>query len=332
VLVALSAWYTDDLPLQIARLVPGGKASVFLDAAISFAVLGLMLYRQLYVGLTTAALTCALLYGALYVRDLHRDTDLMERNFYGAQRVDVLGVKEHQVRRMWHGTTIHGEQFQDPSRSMVPTTYYGHSSGVGQLISAMQETYPSMRVGLIGLGAGTLAAYARDDDHYLFYELDPAVIEIARSRFTFLSPKIETVLGDGRLSLEQRLEGPEQPRFDLLVVDAFSGDSIPVHLISAEALKLYMQVIQEDGVVAFHLTNLYLDLPPIVGAWAKHAGFDARLVRDPGNVTDLTLASDWVVLTRNHAVIAQFGNKAAVIPSDGPLWTDASNNLYRALK
>ena len=168
---------------------------------------------------------------------------------------------------------MHGEQYLKPSRRREPTSYYGPDSGVAIAIKYIHpETH---RVGVIGLGAGTLALWGKPGDTYRFYDIDPHVIEIAQTEFSFLEDSeatIETSLGDARLSLER--EAPQN--FDVLVVDAFSSDSIPVHLITKEAMAVYLKHVKPGGAVVFHVTNRFLELAPVVKQIADSHGLHAR--------------------------------------------------------
>src|SRR5205085_5662077 len=174
------------------------------------------------------------------------------------------------------------------------TSYYTEHSGIGAAIRSKQPDGP-MRVGVIGLGTGTIAAYGRKGDTYRFYDINPAVVGVAKSEFTFLADSpatVEIAVGDARLSLER--EPPQQ--FDVLAVDAFSGDAIPVHLITREALAVYLRQVKPDGIVAFHLSNRFLKLIPVVGLLAKDHGVQATLVSDdPDHYDYLRSLSAWVM-------------------------------------
>ncbi len=198
---------------------------------------------------------------------------LMARSFYGSIRVtDAMekGTKQPE-RTLIHGSISHGAQLLSPALRREPTGYYARGSGIGHALRGMGDR--PLKVGVIGLGAGTMAAYGRPGDEYRFYELDPLIIDVAWHQFSFLSDspaKVETVAGDGRLALERETGR----RFDVLAVDAFSGDSIPVHLLSREAFQLYFARMAPDGLLAVHVSNSFLDLAPVVGRgwrgiWAK---------------------------------------------------------------
>jgi SAM-dependent methyltransferase len=261
---------------------------------------------------------------------------LMVRNFYGSlcvsDRQGEMGLGP--VRTLLHGTIIHGTQFLRQDLRRRPTTYFGTDSGVGlALLHGDQGT--SLRVGIIGLGAGTLACYGRPGDSYRFYEINPLVISLARSEFTFLGDsgaRIDVVPGDGRLSLERE---PEQV-FDIFVVDAFSGDSIPVHLITREAFTLYFRHLKENGILAVHITNKYIDLKPVVRRLAEGLGKEARLVETNKNKYAGTDESSWVLITGNRRFLEEPAVKAAGKPipvaGDRYAWTDDYSNLLRVLK
>jgi spermidine synthase len=255
----------------------------------------------------------------------------------------VLRVKEYgspgeedHLRRLVHGTIMHGEQYQHESRRRMLTTYYGETAGIGLAIKSKQD-HP-VRVGVIGLGTGTIAAYGRAGDVFRFYEIDPHVLQIARRDFTYLgdsAAKIEVALGDARLSLER--EAPQN--FDVLAVDAFSSDAIPVHLITREALGIFLKHLRPDGIVAFHVSNRFLELIPVVARIAREQGAHAVLVRDDPEDEDNSLRSrtDWVLVSRDEKAlqaeaIAEGGGKPAEDRPEWRTWTDDYSNLVQILK
>jgi hypothetical protein len=258
----------------------------------------------------------------------------MERNFYGAlltteTRTGAKGA----VRKLYHGSTKHGEQYLAPALRREPTTYYGPTSGIGRAIAAAPAG--PRRVGLIGLGAGTLAVYGRPGDIYRFYEINPLVFDLADREFSFLADsaaRIERVLGDARLALER--ESPQQ--FDVLAVDAFSGDSVPVHLITTQALDVYLRHMQPGGVIAFHVSNRYLALAPVVEKIALAKGLHAVLVEDqPDKSTNLD-PTDWVLVSRDPQALMREPIRGAT-STPAPIaglkpWTDDFNNLFGVLK
>jgi SAM-dependent methyltransferase len=280
------------------------------------------------------ALVVAFTSGALAwrVEHLREGTILVARNFYGVLRVKEGIVREgdpdSRYRSLVHGAILHGEQWMGEKFRRAATTYYKPSSGVGKAILAF-EGQP-IKVGVIGLGAGTLAAYGDADDVYRFYDINPAVLRVAREQFTFLgdsAARIEVVLGDARLSLER--EAPQG--FDVLAVDAFSGDSIPVHLITLEAVGTYLRHLKPAGVIAFHVSNRFLDLKPVLLAIAERHGLEYAYVHEKNDQG--TTTSDWVLLTRNKRLILRpeiVQDTEPVAPEpQWRLWTDAYNNLFQ---
>lgn len=269
-----------------------------------------------------------------YIGYLAKDTRVMTRNFYGTLRVKDIGADGEQdaVRRLMHGVIMHGEQYRSPERRGEPTTYYGATSGVARVIKALDGS--SMRVGVVGLGTGTLALFGRPGDVYRFYEINPQVVAVANQEFTFLADSganIEHVLGDARLAMER--EPPQN--YDLLVIDAFSSDSIPVHLITREALAVYLQHIKPGGVIAFHVTNRFLHLAPVVKRIAVEHDLQVALIADDAEDSDLA-RTDWALVTRDQALlerpeIAQYVGEIESIPGLR-VWTDDFNNLFRILK
>jgi SAM-dependent methyltransferase len=271
---------------------------------------------------------------AYRVEKFTEDTVLVERNFYGVLRVKESLARdedpETRYRSLVHGAILHGEQWLSEKYRRSATTYYKTSSGIGKAILA-HEGLP-IKVGVIGLGAGTLATYGDADDVYRFYDINPAVPRIAREQFTYLSDSaatIEVVLGDARLALER--ETPQG--FDVLAVDAFSGDSIPVHLITLEAVGAYLRHMKPTGVIAFHVSNRFLDLKPVLLAIAERHGLEYAFVHE---ADDGTTTSDWVLLTRHKPLILRpeiVEKTEPIVPRpDWGLWTDSYNNLFQVFR
>jgi SAM-dependent methyltransferase len=302
-------------------------------AAIRFAPLGhIARFASLAVLLGVAA-------GAVYDGfSAQKDVRVASRSFYGVLRVKEYGVPgdESEVRRLVHGTIMHGEQYMHERFRRRPTSYYEPTAGIGAAILSRQDR--PVRVGVIGLGTGTIAAYGRAGDVYKFYEIDPHVVSIARSQFTFLGDsgaKIEIALGDARLTLER--EPPQ--RFDVLAVDAFSSDAIPVHLITREALAVYLRNVADDGIVAFHVSNRFLQLIPVVARIAKENGARAVLIRDDPDDDEDTRRSrtDWVLVSKDPKALArpEIVSAGAEPPEQRPewrTWTDDYSNLVQILK
>ena len=309
-----------------------GLAALALLAALRLAEAGRVPHYAALAALLGIA-ACAAYDG---LRD-QRDVRVSERSFYGVLHVKEYGPGERShLRRLVHGTIMHGEQYMEGELRRLITTYYTPHSGVGAAIQAKQG-HP-LKVGVIGLGTGTLAAYGRAGDVFRFYEIDSNVVAIARQQFTFLadSPaRIEIALGDARLSLER--EPPQG--FDVLAIDAFSGDAIPVHLITREALGTYLRHMKPDGIVAFHVSNRFLDLVPVVARIAREQDAQALLIEDDPEEDDAAgrSRSDWVLVSRSAAALAAkpIAEKRGLPAEDRPewrTWTDDYSNLVQILK
>jgi spermidine synthase len=266
------------------------------------------------------------------------NVQLAARNFYGVMRVKEFGTpgETSHVRRLLHGVIMHGEQYLHPDHRGMVTTYYQHSSGIGAALLARRERPGAMHVGVIGLGTGTLAAYGRKGDRYRFYEINPRVADLAAQQFTYLADsdaELAMVLGDARLSLER--EPPQQ--FDVLAVDAFSSDAIPVHLITREALALYLRHMKPDGIVAFHVSNRFLELVPVVARLAKENQAHAVVVFEGSGEDESRTQSDWVLVSRDPRVLeAKEIEAAGAEPAEDRArlrtWTDDYSNLVQILK
>ena len=285
-------------------------------------------------GLVTAMLTLLSIFfsGALYSK----------RNFYGVIRVRQIvpdGSTEI-VNVMSHGITVHGLQFI--SNPEMPTTYYVRAAGAGLTLLNHPKYGKEQRVGLLGLGVGTLAAYAQPGDVYRLYEINPVVTDLAAGTgnyFSFLSDSkadISIVLGDARISLERELAEGSPQNFDVLVLDTFSSDSIPVHLVTKEAFALYLEHLAPDGVIAAHITNLHLDLQPVFWQLAKYYGLSIVRINYAGDSNGGD-ASHWILLSRDPALLETpaIQDRAVDLSSYSTnlkLWTDDYSNLFQILK
>jgi len=256
------------------------------------------------------------------------------RNFYGALAVREAATSAFgggRERTLSHGLVLHGGQALSAAARTEPTFYYGRESGVG---IALQRPLSAHRVGAIGLGVGTVAAYGRPGDYYRFYELNPLVVELARSRFTYLRDcraRTDVVIGDGRLSLEH--EGDQ--RFDTLVLDAFSGDAIPVHLLTQEAFRCYYRHLNPDGIVAVHVSSEYVDLRPVVADLAAASGRSALLVQSAPRADRLVSRAAWILVSTNREFLRQAeGSSGGVFlqASGRRQWTDRYSNLLTILR
>jgi hypothetical protein len=270
----------------------------------------------------------------LNIRSAREDTVAMMRNFYGALRIQEFKAGLNlPYRSLVHGTIQHGAQYLTFPENRNPTTYYARRSGVGLALRFCCDG--PKRVGVIGLGAGTLAAYGKRGDFFRFYEINPQVVGVANTWFTFLkqSPaKSEIIVGDARLSLES--EASQQ--FDVLAVDAFSGDAIPVHLLTKEAFAVYFRHLKLDGILAVHTSNTYLNLAPVVKMLAEDADYATRLIASDEDATQLISSADWVLVTRNQEFLNKPetfpGSQTIDVPSGLRLWTDNYNNLFEILR
>jgi hypothetical protein len=265
---------------------------------------------------------------------LHR-----ERTFFGVSRVIETSDHRHVLA---HGTTIHGIQdFSSAARQAEPLSYYSRSGPIGQTFELMQTNSNFDQVAVVGLGAGSLAAYGQPGQTFAFFEIDPSVVNIASDSryFTFLSDtpaELHIVVGDGRLRLNEEDDG----RYDLVVLDAFSSDSVPVHLLTVEAVELYFQKLAAHGVVAMHISNRNLELEPVVAAAARSLRLHG-VVQVHSNLTDEqrqlgVTPSHWVVLARNSEDLAMFSNsnrwQALDASDESEPWTDDFSNVLSTLK
>ncbi len=264
------------------------------------------------------------------------DTHTMMRNFYS-----VIKTRRHEspvpFRSLVHGGIVHGGQLLDPAMRLQPSSYFGPNSGYGRLFASLPDA--PRKVGVIGLGAGSIIAHARKGDTFRFYEINPQVVELAEREFTFMKEtpaKIEVVLGDGRLSLER--ESDQQ--YDVIAMDAFSGDSIPLHLLTRQAMAIYMRHLKPGGVLAFQATNRFINIAPVVASLAAERGLAAVLisnVSDSEDGADYWISStDQILVTSNRALLDSPKIRAAAtvitVPHDFRVWTDDFNNLVRVLK
>lgn len=283
----------------------------------------------------TLASTLILLVTLSWIRiDYHLSensgAELMVRNFYGALK--VFEDTGDDYRTMMHGQIIHGRQFISPGKTAYPTTYYSIDGGAGKAVQIKAAQGP-LRIGVIGLGVGTMVSYGRKGDYFRLYDIDPLVVDIAHHNFSYLSQTAATteiVLGDARLQLEN--ETPQQ--FDVLIVDAFSGDSVPVHLLTYEAFALYFKHLKPDGVLAVHITNRFLDLRPVVKTAADHFARQVRLVDFAGDHERLVFRSRWALISGdtsffNHPGLG--GSTPISVQSGFQPWRDDYSSIFPIL-
>ena len=286
------------------------------------------------------AVACALVIAVLGLAQASKhpkNSIVASRNFYGMLKVEQVHKPAESISPMLelaHGRIAHGSQFIEPSLHRVPTAYYANNTGIGQLLLC-DAKQPRRRVGIVGLGVGTLAAYGRAGDYFRMYEINPDVISIAKRYFTFLSdsPAEQVILtGDARLSLE--FESPQD--FDILVLDAFSGDAIPVHLLTREAFEVYLKHLRQDGVLACHISNLHFNLRPVIAGLANELGLTYRIIGNAADVNTAARPAVWALLTRTPERLANMGKSENAISasqsSAHPIsWTDARSNLLEVI-
>jgi protein-L-isoaspartate O-methyltransferase len=278
-----------------------------------------------------------LVVGVLYSAQPHLRA--VDRNFFGVVRVRYSPTLDAHV--LLHGSTNHGVQYCNPKRSMQPLAYYYPTGPLGQIFADMPAPDKKREIGVIGLGTGSIATYARSTQHITYYEIDPAICRIAWDRryFTFLRDcraPVDVVLGDARLSLAHA-----PPRhFDVLIVDAFSSDAIPLHLITREALQLYLDKLADDGILVLHVSNRYLDLAPVLGKLAEDAGATLRIRQDTAVTVEEfrngKIPSSWAVMARRPQWLGKLAHdpRWKPIPArrETPLWTDDFSNILAVLK
>ena len=294
-----------------------------------------------------AALLGSMMLVASAVIDKPGDNVLaLARNFYGTLAVKTYGDEgtDSAGRGLYHGRILHGFQYSDPLRENEPTTYYISTSGAGIAVEQFpRETGRGLRVAVIGLGAGTMAAHGQTGDVYRFYDIDPKVIRLSDEFFTFRKNSLaetEVVLGDARIQMERE----DDQDYDVIVVDAFSGDAIPAHLLTAEAFKIYERHLRKGadgepiGVLAIHVSNRYLDLEPVVASLANKFNYTAVEVHADEGPDSGDTASDWILLTRNKRFLAnpvvQTHGEPLRLDKDQKelLWTDQKSSLFEILR
>ena len=266
------------------------------------------------------------------------NTIARSRNFYGVLTV----VEKHPENfiTLWHGKTIHGTQFRTGELSKVPVGYYGTNSGANILLT--HWIYRPMRVGLVGMGTGSLAALAQPGDVYRFYEINPDILWLSNSAqalFTFTREsqgRIETVLGDARQSLEREAARGELQKLDVLVLDAFAGDAVPMHLLTREAFELYLRHLNgPESVIAVHISNQVLDLGPVLAGIAQE--FQLKAIRThPTWLPGVSARSDWILLSASAASLKLAPLQAVMVPYPAGVrpifWTDDYSNLLHVLR
>ncbi len=270
----------------------------------------------------TAALIAFLPHAVLVL-----DSESVERTFFGVHRVTYV---EDDLLGLMHGTTLHGTQntsSEEARRS--PMSYYHPEQPFGDIIRAAGST-PDSTIGVLGLGVGGIAAYGQATQTMVFHEIDPAVVDIAWNQFSFLGDSaadIQVILGDGRLTLAD-----VRGTYSLLVMDAFTSDAVPVHLLTVEAMREYLDAITADGVIAVNISNRYLDLRPIMSAAVEELAIDGALLSGDGEPDGAT-PSTWVALSANAAIMDELRASGwADLPPEQQLWTDQRSSLFSVLR
>jgi hypothetical protein len=297
-----------------------------------------------------------------HIQEQQVSSILTQRNFYGVLRVYEEDMDTpYASRSLYHGRISHGAQFLNPPLRSRPRTYYGPDSGISWAIRhhphqqnvqnlGEQDSPRPFKVGIIGLGVGTIAAYSRPGDSFRFYEIDSAVVEIASTHFTYLGEgqgKQQVILGDGRISLEREFRNYERQQFDVLAIDAFSSDAIPIHLLTKEALALYWEHLNNDGILAVNISNRHVDLSPVVRVLAREFGKEAIWIEDLGEDWDEENndsekefqgidGNDWVLVTNNQVFLhdPEVLNRIEPWPTNTPreiVWTDDYSNLFEVI-
>ncbi|NQZ20558.1 MAG: fused MFS/spermidine synthase [Colwellia sp.] len=322
--------------------------SVFVLLALSvFIQLDKHVKKQTWLIPINIILAVSFTLGLVYLNTLFIKTNVFsERNFYGILSVKDVEINGKIQRRLIDGTTSHGTQSLASGEAKTPRSYYRKNTGVALTIEQLTRQRvlkgQSLNAGFVGLGAGTLAAYASAGDDYIFYELNPAVISAAQNYFSYLADSaanIELVQGDGRVSLQKQLDSDGSQQFDLLVIDAFSGDSIPQHLLTQEALALYFKHLKQDGILVVHISNTHLNLIPLVRGLANVLDKDIVYVKTKAKGSEEHDAQ-WVMLTNNQDFLndARLKVYLSAWPRENSvednliIWSDEHSDLLSVLK
>ena len=262
-----------------------------------------------------------------------------KRNFYGILRIVERFDDNGPRRELRHGRILHGFQYLEHGKESWPTTYYGPHSGAALALNAWDR--PSRGVALVGLGAGTLAAWARPGDTFRFYEINPDVVALARTWFTFLKDtqaQTQIVLGDARVQLERELSAGQSQDFDIIAVDAFSGDTIPIHLLTAECADIYSRHLKPGGLLLLHVSNNVLRLEPVAQGLARHLGWQSANIVSPQNEDTGESSANWVIVTSDAAFLQRSGLAAQSVRWKAgrvhpPItWTDDFASLWQVLR
>jgi spermidine synthase len=273
-------------------------------------------------------------------RESRADEVARGRSFYGVLRVtDEPASWERGLRRLYHGRILHGSQFMPETLRRQVTSYYTAGSGIEVALNQHPSRLASqpIRIGVAGLGTGTVAGWAQRFDHLTFFEIDPLVVEMSSQYFTYIKDStatVDIVMGDARLSLERQVRSEQnQHSYDLLAMDAFSGDAIPVHLLTRECFAIYQRALKADGIIAVHVSNRYLDIRPVVRGAAAELGYEVLEIRRESDTAIRANGSTWLLLTRNQEFLDRARSFAVPDPETTTLvWTDAFSSLMAVLR
>jgi hypothetical protein len=275
----------------------------------------------------------ALMFASIPYLNASVETLATERNFFGVWRVTTSPNEE--FRRLYHGSTVHGVQMNDSVRKCEATSYYHRTGPLGEVFDVYNSKPANLPVAATGLGAGTIGTYSLPGQHWDFYDIDPAIVRIATepNYFTFISDctkgSYRMILGDARLRLREAPAG----KYGLLIMDAFSSDSVPAHLLTTEAMDLYLSKLSSDGMLAFHISNRYLNLEPLLSGLSKRAGISAFIRRDQQRDLTGKYPSVWVVMARNDAALGSIASDSRWARVQGDIvWTDDFSNILSLLK
>ena len=331
-----------------ARYWFNGYWEFHLALVLTWVLLGWCVYRsrQTVRSLSAAwaaALVALLVFLSAHIRQELGDAVDTRRGYYGVLRVydSDAGGQDH-LRGLHHGRIAHGEQFMSATRRREPTGYYGLNSGLGEAIKtqrwvALRAGRGRLKIGVIGLGAGTIVAHARKEEEVRYYEIDPLVVDVANEHFFYLADALSEmtiVLGDARISLERELARDGSQGFDLLVVDAFSGGGIPTHLLTREAFDLYWRHLREGGVIVVNSSNVFMERGGIVRRQAEALGAQAVLVQHERNFRPGETRNKWVLVTKNAAFLRAIAHHVDPWPAEplkSSLWTDDYTNLLEVI-
>jgi hypothetical protein len=326
------------LPIQARQWIYERRQMAWCVLAVALLV-AIAVTKELLVGNQKLIWQARNFYGVVTVTETREKTETdTESDSKTETNSDTDEESSERYRLLRHGRITHGMQFIDSPKRRLPVSYFTRKSGLGQTLT-LYEDRKDVRVGITGLGVGTIAAYARPGHTYRFYEINPHIIKLAREHFTYLDEcegKVEIVEGDARLSLERE----KANAFDVLILDAFSGDAVPTHLLTTEAFEIYNRHIVPNGALLVHVSNRYLDLKGIVRRLADRHGYsvvhvDQRFYKSDEYGPEGVYATDWMILSKNPELLAAIKENVQPAPVDDlewPLWTDAHTDLFRILR